>query len=169
MPNLYITTLASYRAYAQQLATESVDIDDFIWGNEEVAQTKNRSSLASKFLWALPYEDVTYRDSGPSDNIHKRKLARMTYLQARNSELFGDEDAQYDECEAVAEQIIARILQDKRGRDVAGVWIMLATRIESFRLQPVEVMLGSTKYLGYEINFDVMDNANTAYNAAKWI
>lgn len=168
MPNLYITKLSTYRAYAQALATESIDIDDFIWGDEEVAQTRNRSSVASKFLWALPYEEVSYADSGPSDNIIKRKQARMSYLQARNSELFGDEDAQLDACEDVAEQIIARILRDKRGQEIAGVWTLLATRIESFKLRPVEVMLGSTKYIGFEISFEVLDNANTAYNAAKW-
>ena len=168
MPNLYITSLASYRAYAQGLATAHKEIDDFIWGGDDVAQTKNRSSVANRFLWALPYEDVSYSDTGPSDNITKRKRVRMSYLQARNSELFGDEDTQYDACEAVAEQIIARILRDKRGTEIAGTWTLLATRIESFQLRPVEVMLGSTKYIGFEINFDVMDNANVAYDGSKW-
>jgi hypothetical protein len=167
MPSLRLTTLAVYRAYFTDIATQHIDIDGFKWGDKDVVRTHNRSDITSNFLWAIPYENVRYSDSG-SDNQVKNKRALVSYLEVRDSELFSSEDAQYDACEVIIEQIIARILRDKRGADVAGTWTMIATSIGSFATKPIEHTIGSTKYIGWELSIEFIDNTNFAFDAQKW-
>lgn len=167
MPSLKLTNLQAYRAYFADIATQHKEIAGYKWGSDEVMKNDNRSDMAASVLWALPYDGVRYNDSF-SDNITKTKKATVSFLQARDSEVFADEEAQYDACETIAEQIIARILRDKRGVDVAGEWHMLATRINTFTLKPVIHTFGSTPYIGWEISLEFLDNANLAFDASKW-
>ena len=167
MTTIKLTNLASYKAYFQAIATSHVDIDGFKWGDKDVIRNDNRSDMASKVLWATPYERANYGDKF-SDNVHKRKIARVAYLTLANSELFADEDAAFDACEAVIEQIIAKIYKDKRGEEVAGDWTMIITEINSFSSGPVEMKIGSTKYIGWELQMTFGDNTNLEYNPAKW-
>ena len=167
MPNLRLTNLASYRTYFQAVATSHVDIAGFQYGDMDVVRTNNRSDMLENFLWVLPYESVRYSDAY-SDNIQKIKQARIAYMKVPASEKFSDEDLAFDACEQVIEEIVAKIIRDKRGEDVAGTWTMLLTRIASFTAGPVEKKVGSTKYIGYELKIDFQDNTNLAYNPAKW-
>lgn len=167
MPSLKLTTLVSYRTYFNNIATQHVGIDGFKWGSKDVLANDNRSDMPAKFLWALPYEIARYGDNG-SDNVIKYKLARVSYLEVRNSELFADEDEQYDACEEVIEEILARVYRDKRGYDDAGVWKMVATQFASWRISPVVHTFGSTVYVGWELQLEFMDNTNLAFNTEKW-
>lgn len=167
MPNLKLTNLSSLKAYFADIASKHNDIHDFKWGDKDVARNDNRSDLQDGFLWAERYDKVRYSDLG-SDNVNKLKPARISYLKTADSELFADQDAGFDFCESVIEDIIARILRDKRGSQVDGQWQMLASRISSITTGPVEVKLGSTRYLGWEMMIEFFDNTNLVYNASKW-
>ena len=167
MPNLKLTNLSAYKAYFQNMATLHKQIDGFKWGDKDVVRNDNLSDMPARFLWAMPYDKVQYGDKS-SDNIHKTKVARVAYLVVPASELFADEDAAFEQCEAVIEQIIARILQDKRGADNAGVWEMIVTEIASWSSGPAEHKIGSTRYVGWELQMNFKDNTNLAYDASKW-
>lgn len=167
MASVKLTNLASYKAYFTAIAASHVDIDGFKWGDKDVIRNDNRSDIAAKVLWATPYDRVRYSDK-LSDNVHKMKVARVAYLIIPNSELFADEDAAFDFCEATIEQILAKMKVDKIGKDVAGVWEMIITDLNSWTSGPVEMTIGSTKYIGWELTITFQDPMNLVYNAAKW-
>lgn len=167
MPQLRLTDLASYREYFRSIAYSHVDIQGFRWGDKDVIRNDNRSDLPSTLLWATPYDQVGY-EASHADNTLKRKKARVAYLVVPASDSFADEDAAFEGCEAVIEQIMAKILQDKSGGMVGGEWAMIATRIASWRGGPVEMKVGSTRYLGWELEIDFLDNANLEYDPSKW-
>lgn len=167
MPNVKLTNLASLKAYFADIAAKHKEINDFKWGDKKVVNNDNKSDLQDGFLWAQRYDRVRYSDLG-SDNVNKLKPAKIGFFKTANSEVFADEDACFDFCESVIEDIIARMLRDKRGSEVAGQWEMLVTRISSITTGPVEFAAGSTKYLGWEMTIEFMDNTNLAYNASKW-
>jgi hypothetical protein len=164
---LKLTNLLSYKTYAQALATSHKQITGFKWGDADVVRNDNRSNIDSNFLWALPYEEITY-DVIDGDHQLKVKEAVMVYLEARNSELFADEDAQYQACETLAEEVVARIERDMRGYDVAGNWTQIISRLNSKRLKPVQHKIGSTPYVGFEIRLEFMDNSGMTYDANLW-
>lgn len=172
MPTLRLTNLATYRTYFQGVATAHKQIDGFKWGDKDVIRNDNRSDLASRFLWAMPYDSSRYTDRH-SDNVVKAKVARVAYMIVPDSELFADEDAAFDFCEAVIEDILTRLFKDKRGAWVdmgsgLGEYQMIATDINSLRTGPVEKKFGSTKYIGWELEITFIDNTNLEYDETKW-
>lgn len=171
MASLLLTTLKKYREYFQGLATGAnhhKEIDGYKWGDEDVVQNDNRSDMPERILWAQPYDNSRYTDRN-SDNIVKTKGARVAYLKPAASEAFSDIETCVDECEAVMEQILAKMLMDKRGYDVAGVWTMISFDVNGITGQPIEYMLGSTQYYGFELYIPFIDNTNMAYDASKWL
>lgn len=171
MPTLKLTNLATYRAYFQGIATSHEDIDGFKWGSKNVIINDSRSDLAARFLWASPYDNARYGDKA-SDNVMKYKVARVAYMITPDSEKFEDEDEGFDFCEDVIEQIMAKVLKDKAGQmvmvDEEEEWQMIATDISSWKTGPVTKKIGSTKYIGWELEITFMDNTNLAYDASKW-
>lgn len=167
MSKLKLTNLLSCRQYFQAIATAHKQIAGFKWGDEDVIRNDSRSDAPDSFLWAQPYERFPYF-AADSDNIIKRKKVKVAYLKVRTSEKFSNIDADYDAAEAIIEQIMARLLRDKRGMDVAGVWEQIATRFSSWYAGPIHVTLGSTEYLGFELEIEFQDNTNMEYDATKW-
>lgn len=167
MANIRLTNLSSYRQYFQAIATSHVDIDGFKWGDKDVVRNDNRSDMPARVLWATPYDRVRYGDKF-SDNVHKMKVARVAYLVVPSSELFASEDTAFEATEAVIEQIMARLIQDKRGKDVAGDWQMIVSDINSWTTGPVEMKIGSTRYIGCELQITFQDPTNLLYNPTKW-
>lgn len=167
MPTLKLTNLLAYKNYFADLATKHVDINGFKWGDLNVVRNDNLSDVADTFLWVMPYNSGRYADTY-SDNLVKVKKARISYLEARNSELFADVDTQYEKCERVIEDLVARLYMDKRGADVAGVWQLIATDMNSFATAPIEHKIGSTVYVGYELTLDFKDNTDLAVDVTKW-
>jgi len=168
MPTLNLTSLATYKAYFAAIATSHVAIDAFKWGDREVVQNDNRSNMLPRLLWAQPYEAARYQDGG-SDNIVKVKDARVAYMMVATSEKFSDMDADFEACEQVIEDIISRMVKDKRGADVDGVWEMIAVDLGGITTGPVEHILGSTRYIGWEMKVPFYDNTNLGYDESKWV
>lgn len=167
MPNLKLTNLSTYKAYFATIASSHKEVDGFKWGDKDVVRNDNRSDLAARFLWAMPYDGAKYGDQ-QSDNVIKTKVARVAYMIVPDSELFSDEEAAFNFCEEVLEQIIAKIYRDKSGAMVEGAWEMIATNINSWKTGPVEKKIGSTKYIGWELEMSFQDNTSLEYDATKW-
>lgn len=168
MPNLKLTKLASFKAYFEAIALSHVDIGAFKWGSVDRVRTDNRSALPPAFLWGQYYNNVRYTASH-NDNKQKIKRARVAFMKVRESDKFADEDADFEFCEAVVEQIIAKMDLDKRGKLVNGEWEMIVANIASITTGPVEKTIGSTHYIGWELSIDILENTNLAYDASKWI
>lgn len=168
MPNLKLTNLASYKAYAADLALKHKEITGYRWGDKSIIKNDNRSSLPENVLWATPYDGVKYSDN-LSDNIQKTKLARLAFLvpSARQND-FQSEDALFEYCEGIMEQVLAKIIKDKAGQMVGTEWTMLVTNLNTVTGGPVEMIVGSTKWLGWELRLNFMDNTNLAYDATNW-
>ena len=167
MARLKLTNLLSFKTYFNLVADEHVDIGGFKWGDKNVVKNDNRSNITPSFLWVVPYEQSRYSDI-LSDNIIKTKPVALSFMKVRESAKFADEEADYEFCEAVMEQIMARIIKDKRGAMGATNWEMLVANISSAVGAPVETTIGSTRYIGWELKLDFMENGNLAYDAAKW-
>ncbi|HEY3403897.1 MAG TPA: hypothetical protein VGK59_10950 [Ohtaekwangia sp.] len=173
MPILKLTNLATYKAYCADIAAKHKDIDGYKWGDENVITNDSRSDLPKRFLWAMPYDQAKYGDKH-SDNVMRSKVARVAYMINPQDGKFSTLEAAYEFCEAVVEQIFARVLQDKRGKMVAIVdppgeeWQMIVTDINSWKTGPVEKTFGSTKYVGCELEMTFMENTNLAFDASKW-
>jgi hypothetical protein len=173
MANLKLTNLATYKAYFEGIAALHKEIDAFKWGDAEVIKNDNRSDMPARVLWAVPYEQARYGDK-LTDNVVKTKQARVSYLTVPVSNAFTDQLAAFDETEAVIEQIVAKIYLDKAGQLVTTgdppeqVWSLIVTDIGSWTTSPVEMTIGSTKYIGCELRMNFGDNANLEYDAAKW-
>jgi hypothetical protein len=171
--NIKLTNLASYRTYFQAIAASHVAIDGYKWGDKDVVRNDARSGMPARLLWAIPYESARYGDK-MSDNVHKTKQARIAYLITPTSKKFDDIEAAYDECEGVIEQIVAKILKDKAGSLTTigdppeEVWSLLVTNVSSWTTKPVQMIFGSTEYIGCELRIDFQDNTNLAYDATKW-
>lgn len=170
MPSLQLTNLASFRAYFEAIATgpnHHVDLKGFKWGDEDVVKNDNRSDLAHPFLWTGPYEQSRYSDRS-SDNVVKFKRVKLNVFTSAASESYADQNTAVELCESIMDDIVAKIIKDKAGRDNAGVWEMIVAHIDAANGRPVVIQLGSTKYHGWELTIEIGDNKNLQYNAAKW-
>lgn len=168
MPNLKLSNLASFKAYFESIALSHVDIGGFKWGDADVVRNDNRSNITPSFLLSGPYDNVRYA-AAHNDNTLKIKQAVVQYLKARDSEKFSDEQADLEFCEGVIEQIIAKIDRDKRGSLVGAEWEMIVANISSITTGPIEKTIGSTRYIGWEMKIDILENTHLAYDANKWI
>lgn len=163
---LKLTNLLSYKQYFADIAAQHVSIQGYKWGDKRDVMNDNASDATHNYLWAYPYQETNFNDSF-SDNITKEKEATVAYLEVRDSQLFADEDAQYERCEALMDEIIARILRDKKGAQVGDDWVMIATKV-TFKTTPVEMKIGSTSWLGYELKMTFIDNAGLEFDKEKW-
>lgn len=167
MPNVKLTNLGSFRAYFSAIAAAHVDINGFKWGDADVIRNDNRSDMPSSFLWAQRYDNVRYA-AVHNDNKLKVKQARIAYMKVRESEKFTDEDSDFEFCESVVDDIVAKIDLDKRGSLVDGEWEMIIANVASMSGGPVEKKIGSTHYIGWELRIEILDNTKFEYKAAKW-
>lgn len=173
MANLKLTNLITYKAYFEAVATEHIAIDGFKWGDQEVIMNDNRSDMAARVLWVMPYEAARYGDKY-SDNVQKTKQARVCYLLVPASNSFDHMLQAFVDAEAVIEQIIARIYKDKAGEAVmlgeppVASWTMIVSDVSSWTTGPVEMTIGATKYAGCELMMDFRDNAGLEYDPTKW-
>jgi len=167
MPTLKLTNLAAYKQYWSDIATKHKLVDKFYYGDKDIVENESRSNGVSRFLWATPYDSAQYTDVF-SDNVQKKKKAKVAYFKKTPSNKFADIDTTYQDCEAVIEDIISKIIQDKRGQDVSGTWTMVAVNISAFKTQPVEEIIGSSHFIGCELEMEFGDNTNLAYDATKW-
>lgn len=166
MPSLKLTNLASVKAYWQTIASAHKLIEGYKWGAMDVVKNDSRSDLAKTFLWAQPYENFRYAGNG--DTAIKHKPISIAVFTVPASKLFADIDAAYDYAEAIIEDIVSKLLIDKKGAMNGGNWEMIATEISTWKGKPVEHMIGSTLYIGCELTIEYMDNKNFGYDASKW-
>lgn len=160
---LQLTNLPAFKAYFEAIAigpTHHVDIDGFKFGDRDVAIRNAKSGMEPRVLWLEWYKPFNIEDE-LADNILRRKRARLAYMKTATSELESDEATAYDECEKVMEQILAKMLADKRE-------VKIVTTLSSYQLGPFETELGATKYIGCAMDFEFKDNSPLVVDPTKW-
>jgi hypothetical protein len=165
MPNLKLTNLASCKAYFTLIATKHKEIDIFRWGEVDVVRKDSRV-LEGRLLWVKPYDGAKY---SKEDNIIKSKTLEVRYMKPAESELQDHIEAAFTEVEDVIEQIIAKMLLDKRGyMNEDNEWEMISFKVDGLESENFEMKLGSTRYIGTELKIPFQDNTNLQYDATKW-
>jgi hypothetical protein len=168
MPTLNLTNLASCKSYFTTIATLHKEIDDFKWGNDVVVKKANRSDIARRVLWVKPYDSARYGGNA-TDNVTKSKVLELRYMLVATSQKQSDEEAAASAAEAVIEQILAKMILDKGGRENdEGEWEMIVLPINSIETENFEITIGSTRYIGCELKLTFLDNAHLEYDASKW-
>jgi hypothetical protein len=166
MATLKLTTLASVKAYWADIAAKHKQIAGYKWGDKDVVLNAGRTGLAKTFLWAQPFENFRY--SGGSDSIIKHKPITIGVFTVPASKLFADEEAAYDFTEAIIEDIVSKLIMDKKGMMGTSDWEMIATNIATWKGAPVEHVISATRYIGCEFSMEYMDNTNFGYDPTKW-
>jgi hypothetical protein len=168
MPTLKLTDLASCKAYFTTIATLHKEVDSFKWGEKDLVKKSNRSDIGEKILWAKPYDGADYQNDA-SDNIIKNKVLELRYMVPISANAAQDlKEAAATATEAVIEQILAKMLVDKRGVFTEGVLEMIVFRIAGMKTENFEMTIGSTNYIGCELKLTFQDNTKLAYDASKW-
>jgi hypothetical protein len=172
MATLKITDLASCKTYFANIATLHKEVDVFKWGDLELIQKNNRSGMksetGSRVLWAKPYDGAEYQNEA-SDNVIKNKVFELRYMQpCRETAPQDEKEAAASATEAVIEQIVARLIRDKRGAMVGDEWTMVVFRVAGMKTENFEITVGSTHYIGCELQLTFQDNTHLAYDETKW-
>lgn len=167
MTQLLLTNLSTFKAYFQNIATQHVDIGGFKWGDKDVLKNDNRSNMPNSILWVVPYDNVKYQGENV-DNMMKVKMAHISYFMPAVGTLYSVEESDFDFCELLIEQILARIHRDKKGYQDGADWKLLATVLGSYTSGPVETTIGSTPYRGWELKIELMENTRMVFDANKW-
>jgi len=167
MPKLKLTNLSDYKQYWTDIATSHKQIDGYYYGDKDVVGNAQKGNAFARFLWITPYENTRYTDA-LSDNIQKKKKATIAYFKKTPSNKFTDIDTTFQECESVIEDIVSKLILDKKGQDVNGTWTMVTVDINSLQMEPVEEIFGSNHYIGCELSMEFSDNTNISYDPNKW-
>jgi hypothetical protein len=168
MPVVNLTNLASCKAYFTVIATLHKEIDEFKWGDKDLLKKNNRSNMAPRVLWGKPYDGGDYQGDG-TDNIIKNKVLELRYMKVAASQAQDDLETAASECEAVIEQIVAKMFLDKRGRSTeSGGWEMVVFKFNGMKTENFEITIGSTRYVGCELRITFQDNTGLQYDASKW-
>lgn len=167
MSKLLLTNLTTFKAYFEDIAVQHINIGGFKWGDKEVIKNDNRSNMPDSFLWVIPYTNVRYQGENV-DNMTKVKSATIAFWMVAVGTKFEKVEQDFDFCEQLSEEILARINRDRKGSEVDGEWTQLATQLGSYTGAPVEMEIGSTPYRGWELKIEFLDNMRMAFDASKW-
>lgn len=157
---LSLTNISSLKAYFYQIATTHRDIDQMVFGEEEVIRTTNRTAAKPRQLWVEEYEEFDFMDE-LADNVLLKKTFRITYMKVPASQKFDDIQSGKDDCEKVIKDIIAKLMVDK----AAG---LLVTTIASWKGKVGLWDIGGTRYCGCQLSIEIMDNTWLVYDPSTF-
>ncbi len=154
----FITDPATYKTYFETIATEHVDIDGFIYGDDDVQKNEIRTWDGIK-LWL---EDPSrIKPIGPNiDNLLKEKRCSLWVGGSPPSASFEDIQTFYNQCQTIIEDIISRVLRDRQNQD-------LVTEVTSYEYGRADYNL-STQMVGCRWDFSYHDPSGYPFNEDKW-
>jgi hypothetical protein len=154
-----LSNFENYKTYFETVATESVHIAGFMFGDTEIGQ-KEAASWEGLKLWAWPANKGRITDQ-LSDNYILGREASLWIGGPCSSELHADEDAYYNNCEVIAKKVISRMIKDK----YEG---LLSISFSGVQIQRADMYPSSTKMIGCEIIFTIHDPDGFEYNEDDW-
>jgi hypothetical protein len=154
-----LTDFQSYQDYFEAIANSHIDIEGFMFGDEDIAINKGRA-WKGKQLWLEPWQPVKIVDQ-LSDNYLQEKTGTLWLGGSPPSAKFQDRLDYYGACEAIVKDIIARMLKDRNEE-------LLITRITTYRYGMGEFTFSSTPMVGCRFDFTFHDPSGFEYNENKW-
>lgn len=154
-----LSDIANYKAYFAQLASQSVHIDGYIFGDVEVGQ-KEADSWTGLKLWAWPADRSRLNDT-LSDNYILGREATIWIGGPCASDKYADEDTFYAEVEAIMKKVIGRLTVDQYQGN-------LGIQFNGNQINRADMSFSSTKLIGCEYIFTILDPDGFEYNEADW-
>jgi hypothetical protein len=158
------TDESTFRAYFEGLASGHVDINEFIYGDEQAAQNARSGSAGPFILWLDYYPPIQGR--GEHDNYVGEVIANFTIMSPSSTRNSTPEEKQniYNACEAIVRQVIAKVLKDYRESITS-----YGNHVERFKLgQLDDITHGSTTYVGCGCELVFVVPQDFDYDETKW-
>lgn len=154
-----LTDFQSYQDYFKAIAESHVDINSFLFGDDDVAVNKGRS-WTGKALWLEPWQPVKITDQ-LSDNYLQEKKGSIWVGGSPGTDKFQARLDYYETTEVIVKDIIARMLKDRNEE-------LLITRLTSYSYGMGEFTFSSTKMIGCRFDFTFQDPSGFEYDESKW-
>ncbi len=117
---------------------------------------------ADGVICVLESPEFFYSDN-QANNYMKEKTAAFSILKRADPDNFVEQDDVVDECEIIAEDIIARIKDDNRDYDDQKFGIINLNTFSGFKVGPVY-----DRFYGVRIEFKFGDSISMCVNENKW-
>lgn len=101
-----IEKYSDFVGYFRTLASEHVDLKDFVTGGAERILNRQNSNISYPVLW-LEYPDISIRDG-----YLTRYQGAFLVLAAAPADAQDQEDENLDTCQSIIQDIIARMVDD---------------------------------------------------------
>jgi hypothetical protein len=154
-----LTNVDSYKAYFTAIANKHKQIESFSYGDQDVVNSEIRSWKGRK-LWLWPYDSITVEENS-NDNYLDKVPGSFFIGGAAGSTKFAVENDYIRDCEQIVKDIRNKMLQDMANQ-------IILTRLNGWSRQPVELVAGATKLIGYELKFFFHDSTGFEYDETKW-
>ncbi len=154
-----LTDPDSYQEYFLDICTRNKKLGEnqFLFGDIEVGQNE-ASVWKGKKMWVWPTMRGKLTDF---DNYFLKRDGSVWIGGAPKSKKFSDEQDCYNESEAIAKQVLSKMIKDKTQDKIT-------TDFTSYILQRSDMMLGATKFIGCEIVFTWNDPGGLEYSDDDW-
>lgn len=157
---LNLTDPASIKTYFSALATSHVDIDSFKYGNEKIIQAGVRTEIKGTVLWCDHPEPVTIRNQQADNYLGQYKATFV--IMSKQPKLESDRDTHLAAMEAIARQIIAKMIVDYSNSE-------LAIDINQYNFGIMaDHMEGANAFAGIRVDYHWQAPVDITYNEAKW-
>lgn len=157
---IQIVDYDSLKQYFSNVATAHLDINSFHFGDSETFMNAVKSNMDVPVIWLDIHDPVTVIDN-LSDNFMGEKKTSIYIIDVAIDDKYTSRQAKYVELEAIAKDVISRILRDWNNGD-------LFTKFSNYVYGPMSDIKGAVRYIGCRIDLNFQVPLRLAYNEAKW-
>lgn len=155
------TVPTAIKNYFEALAASHVDIDEFVYGDNDVIQGIVKSRELGTFLWLTYKSEIQLLDS-ISDNILGKIPNTLMVLAKAPSELHADQETTTGNSEIIVRDIISKLYLDYQSGEIT-------TELGGYKFGEAEPVFGANKFIGTWLDFNIIRPEKLIYNPAKWL
>lgn len=100
-----LTSSTKLKAYFRQLATEHVDIVEFVYGSSERVLSRQTSKVNYPLLWMAIPDKIKLPD-------RRQQISTSLWILDNSRQDFDEEERAMDKMEAIADDIFERLMYD---------------------------------------------------------
>ncbi|MGI4762504.1 MAG: hypothetical protein ACRYF0_17465 [Janthinobacterium lividum] len=151
-------TLPDFIAYFRQLASEHVELKDFVLGPTQRIIAGSRQELTYPLLW-LELPSLSLADKDGTAPLGQRHAA-LIVLDSASAD-YADQDAKWASTEAIALDVLSRMRKHYKERKFVS-FVLDGTVLEAVSTLTV------AGELGWRFEFSLGDYVPVTYNATRW-
>jgi hypothetical protein len=152
-------TLPAFINYFRQLASEHVELKDFVHGATGRIIAGSREGLSYPLLW-LETPSLTLDDKDGTMPLGKRHAAFVILASASHND-YADQDAKWASSEAIALDVLSRLRHDYKARKFTNFVL------DGGVLEAVATLTQAGE-IGWRYEFSLGDYVQLKYNATRW-